>query len=359
MRRRWLVSLLIVAIAAGAIYAMRAAIAVRIMSSMAGRALASDAIAELPDGLTVALCGAGGPLPDPKRSGPCVAVVAGTHLFEVDAGSSAGRNMTRLGYAPGRLDALFLTHFHSDHIDGLGELTVLRWAGGARAEPLPVIGPSGVEQVVAGFNAAYTADARYRIAHHGEAVVPTGGQGGVARPFEAPQDRVGTVVWSADGVTVTAFNVKHDPVIPAVGYKFEYGSRSVVISGDTAYSANLEHFAQNVDLLVHEGLSPELVGIVGAAATSAARANVAKIMSDILSYHAAPIEVAQIAATAQVEHLLFYHVIPPLLVPGSEAAFLRGVDAIYHGGVTLGRDGTQITLPRDSTDIVVSQRGLP
>lgn len=345
-------------IAAGAIYMMRAAIAVRIMTSMAGRALASDAIAELPDGLTVALCGAGGPLPDPKRSGPCVAVVAGTHLFEVDAGSSAGRNMTRLGFAPGRIDALFLTHFHSDHIDGLGELTVLRWAGGAHADPLPVIGPTGVEQVVAGFNTAYTLDARYRVAHHGETVVPAGGQGGVARPFDAPQDGVGAVVWSADGLTVTALKVHHDPVVPAVGYKFEYGGRTVLISGDTAKSANLEHFARNVDLLVHEGLAGELVGIVGAAAASAGRENVAKIMSDILSYHTAPIEVAQIAAAAQVRHLLFYHVLPPLVVPGSEAAFLRGVDAIYHGGVTLGRDGTQITLPRDSTDVVVSQRAL-
>ena len=53
---------------------------------------------ELPDGLTVALCGAGSPLPDPKRSGPCVAVIAGKHLYEVDAGDGAGRVMTRLGY---------------------------------------------------------------------------------------------------------------------------------------------------------------------------------------------------------------------------------------------------------------------
>jgi ribonuclease Z len=358
MRRGWWIALLIVVIVAGAIYALRAEIAVRIVTRMAGGALASDPIARLPDGLTVSLCGAGAPLPDPKRSGPCVAVIAGRHLFEVDAGSSAGRNMTRLGYAPGRLEALFLTHFHSDHIDGLGELTVLRWAGGAHKKPLPVIGPTGVEEVVAGFNAAYAQDSRYRIAHHGETVVPTGGQGGVARPFAPPQDGAGVGVWSADGLTVTAFNVLHDPVVPAVGYKFEYGGRSVLISGDTAKSANLERFAHNVDLLVHEGLAPELVGIVGNAAATAGRANVAKIMADILSYHTAPGEVAQIAAAANVKHLLFYHVVPPLLAPGSEAAFLRGVDTIYHGSVTLGRDGTEISLPRDSTDIVVSVRAM-
>jgi ribonuclease Z len=173
--------------------------------------------------------------------------------------------------------------------------------------------------------------------------------------FDAPGPGEAKTVWSADGLTVTAFAVHHDPVIPAVGYKFEYGGRSVVISGDTARSPNLEHFAKGVDLLVHEGLSPELVGILGNAAAAAGRANVAKIMHDILSYHTAPVDVAAIAAAANVRHLLFYHVIPPLLVPGVEAAFLSGVDAIYHGGVTLGRDGTRISMPRDSQAILVDQ----
>ncbi len=353
MKRGLVIAFGLVVIAGVAAYAMRATIAAKLMSVAAEHAMSADAIAALPDGLTVALCGAGSPLPDPNRSGPCVAVIAGTHLFEVDAGDGAGRNMTRLGFPPGRIEALFVTHFHSDHIDGLGELTVLRWAGGSHTDPLPVIGPNGVEQVVAGFNAAYALDASYRIAHHGPKVVPPGGQGGVARPFALPAPGEGKVVWSTDGLTVTAFAVHHDPVRPAVGYKFEYGGRSVVLSGDTAKSPNLEHFAQNVDLLVHEGLSPELVGILGRAAVAAGRANVAKIMHDILSYHTSPVQVAQIAAAAHVRHLLFYHVIPPLVVPGGEAAFLKGVDAIYDGPVTLGRDGTQILLPRDSTAIIV------
>ena len=358
MRRGWLIGLGVLLVVAAAVYQLRAAIGMRVMTAVAERALAADPIAELPDGLTVALCGAGGPMPDPRRSGPCVAVVAGRHLFEVDAGDLAGRNMTRLGFAPGRIEALFLTHFHSDHIDGLGELTMLRWVGGTNPDPLPVIGPTGVEDVVAGFNAAYRLDAGYRTAHHGPGVAPPGGQGGIARPFVGPAPGAGLVVWSADGVTVTAFSVHHDPVVPAVGYKFEYGGRSVVISGDTSKSANVEQFATNADLLVHEALSPKLVGILHQAAAGAGRANIAKITVDILDYHTTPVEAAQTAAAANVGYLLFYHVVPPLVVPGSEAAFLNGVAAVYHGGVTLGRDGTQITLPRDSKEVIVEQRGL-
>jgi len=355
MHRYWPFALGIALIVAGVVYEMRGALAVGLMKAVAGRAMNADAVADLADGLTVVLCGAGSPLPDPKRSGPCVVVVAGKHVYEVDAGASAGRNMTRLGFAPGRIDALFLTHFHSDHIDGLGEVAELRWAGGAHTEPLPVFGPSGVEQVVDGFNTAYTLDAGYRTAHHGPKVTPPQGRGCVAKAFDPPGAGAAPIVWSADGLTVTAFSVHHDPVSPAVGYKFEYGGRSVVISGDTAKSANLELFAHNVDVLVHEALSPELVGILGKAAEDAGRANVAQIMGDILNYHTAPIEAAQIAAAANVRHLLFYHVIPPLLVPGIEAAFLNGVADVYHGPVTLGRDGTQIALPKGSTEIIVRQ----
>jgi len=355
MHRYWPFALGIALIVAGVVYEMRGALAVGLMKAVAGQAMNADAVADLADGLTVVLCGAGSPLPDPKRSGPCVVVVAGKHVYEVDAGASAGRNMTRLGFAPGRIDALFLTHFHSDHIDGLGEVAELRWAGGAHTEPLPVFGPSGVEQVVDGFNTAYTLDAGYRTAHHGPKVTPPQGRGCVAKAFDPPGAGAAPIVWSADGLTVTAFSVHHDPVSPAVGYKFEYGGRSVVISGDTAKSANLELFAHNVDVLVHEALSPELVGILGKAAEDAGRANVAQIMGDILNYHTAPIEAAQIAAAANVRHLLFYHVIPPLLVPGIEAAFLNGVADVYHGPVTLGRDGTQIALPKGSTEIIVRQ----
>jgi ribonuclease Z len=357
--RRIMSIVIVVALVLGlAAYALRGTLALTIMRFAAERAIGADAIAEFPDGLHVVLCGAGSPLADPLRSGPCVAVIAGVHLFEVDVGDGAGRNLTRLGLPPGRVEALFLTHFHSDHIDGLGELTVLRWAGGNHKEPLPVFGPTGVEEVVAGFNAAYRLDATYRIAHHGEAVVPPSGTGGKALAFDKPADGDAPVLWNADGLIVRAFGVHHNPVQPAVGYRFDYGGRSVVISGDTAKSANLEHFAAGADVLVHEGLSPELVAIMGAAATKAGRTNIAKVLADIQSYHTAPVEVAEIAAAAKVHHLLFYHVIPPLRVWGSEAAFLKGVDAIYHGLVTLGRDGTQISLPRDSNKIIVSQRAM-
>ena len=144
MRRVLIPVLAVLALLVLLVFAFRAPLVLRILRLGAERNLASDPIGALPDGLHVVLCGAGGPLPDPLRSGPCTAIVAGHSLFVVDAGTGGARNMGQMGVPPGQLKAVFLTHFHSDHIDGLGELALLRWAGAANASPLPVVGPTGV-----------------------------------------------------------------------------------------------------------------------------------------------------------------------------------------------------------------------
>ena len=353
-RRFW--ALVVLVLALFGLWSCRGPIALRVMERSLARSMAADPIAELPDGLHVLLCGAGGPLPDPVRSGPCVAVIAGKTMVVVDAGTGGARNLQRMGFVPGRVASVFLTHFHSDHIDGLGELAMLRWTGGTPTDPLPVHGPEGVEEVVAGFTQAYRQDASYRVAHHGEETVPPSGAGAHALAFALPAAGEAPIVWESDGLVVRAFAVDHTPVSPAVGYRFDYKGRSVVVSGDTKKSANLEAQATGVDLLVHEALSPELVGRLNAAAAAAGRANLAKITSDIPDYHTSPVEAAEIAEVAGARHLLFYHVVPPLPLSGLERVFLDGVSEVYDGGVTLGRDGTLISLEQGGDRVAVSSR---
>ncbi|MGH7857069.1 MAG: MBL fold metallo-hydrolase, partial [Candidatus Binatia bacterium] len=310
---------------------------------------ATDAVASLraaqADAIHVILCGTAAPLPDPTRSGPCTAIVTKTKLLVVDAGSGAARTLLWLGVRVGDVDSVLLTHYHSDHIDGLGELLLQRWAGGARREPLPVYGPPGVERVVAGLNEAYALDEVYRVAHHGPEIVPPSGRGGEARPFAAPERGEDVVLLEEEGLRVGAFAVDHDPVHPAVGYRFDYGGRSVVISGDTAKSANLTRVAKQADVLVHEGLAPHLVALVTDAARAAGRTNVEKITRDILSYHASPVEAAEVARDAEVRMLVFTHVIPPLPIAAMESLFLKGVSEVWRGPVVVGRDGMTFTLP--------------
>lgn len=349
--RKWVVVFLVVAAIGVLAYAQRGSIASRMFAMGIERNLQRDVAASVPDGLHVALCGAGSPLPDPKRSGPCVVVIAGPTTFLVDAGTGGARNLGPMGIRAGKIEAVFLTHFHSDHIDGIGELSLVRWVGAANTSPLPVYGPPGVGEIVSGFNRAYAQDQVYRTAHHGDAVAPPSGAGLVSRPFVIPGGSDDVEVWNRDGVTITAFTVEHSPVHPAVGYRFDYGGRSLVLSGDTSKSKNLEAHAQGVDLLVHEALDDKLVALMREAAKSVGNAQLEKIFFDIPGYHTTPVEAAEIATSAKVGALLYYHIAPTLPLPGLEAAFLDGVDDVYDGPVVLGRDGTFVSLPRGSDAI--------
>ena len=345
----------IAAIAASAAYVFRGPLSLAVAQRVAPGRLAADAQVDLPDGLHVGLCGAGSPFPDDHRAGPCTVVMAGKRLFVFDAGSGSPRNIGKLGFLHGRIEAIFLTHFHSDHIDGLGELMLQRWVTTSNTVPVPVYGPPGVEQVVDGLRQAYTQDQHYRVAHHGDATVPASGFGGVARPFSLVL-QVPTVVLREGDLEITAFSVDHAPIHPAVGYRIRYKDRSVVLSGDTKKSAIVQREAQGVDLLVHEALSERLMAVLEAGAATAGRPQLKKIFNDILNYHTTPEQAAEVARDAKVRFLLLNHIVPALPFPGMDQAFLGAAPDIYTGPIRVGADGDLVSLPAGSTDIRVSNR---
>ena len=88
--KRFLFGLAAVIVVLGALaFALRTTITLRLIEGAVARNMGSSLLDELPDGLHVLLCGAGSPLPDPNRSGPCTAVIAGKRLFVVDAGAGS------------------------------------------------------------------------------------------------------------------------------------------------------------------------------------------------------------------------------------------------------------------------------
>ncbi|MEY2883361.1 MAG: hypothetical protein RL490_1085 [Pseudomonadota bacterium] len=324
-------------------------IAMRMLSRVAAERVGRDLTAGLPDGLHVILCGTGSPLPDPTRAEPCNVVIAGKQIYIVDAGDGGPRKLAQMGLPFGRINGVLLTHFHSDHIDGLGPLMLLRWTGAGATSPLPIHGPPGVEQVVAGFNAAYRIDNGYRTAHHGPVITPAAGAGGTALPFAMADAPV--VVVQQDGLTITAFPVNHRPVSPAVGYRFDYKGRSVVLSGDTAVSASLDAAARGADLLVHEALQPNMVAILTDALAAKGQANTAQITRDIVDYHSTPDMAADAARKAGVTELVLSHLVPPLPFAYAYPAFLGDAAQHFSGPITVGEDGMMFSLPAGSKAI--------
>jgi ribonuclease Z len=346
--------LLGVALAAVA-YTQRGQIGLYLMSKeVASIARNANPLAALPDGLHVGLCGAGSPLPDERRGGPCTAVVAGGRMFVFDAGSSAARTIVRMRLSVGQVEALFLTHYHSDHIDGVGELLLQRWVQRNSDAPLPVYGPEGLEQVLQGFSQAYAQDSGWRVAHHGEKVAPPAGFGAQARPFDMPASGRKVLVSEPD-LEIVAFAVEHAPVSTAVGYRIRYKDRTVVISGDTRRSAAVEREARGVDVLLHEALSPTMLGIFEQRFAMAKRDTLAKVFHDILSYHTTPEEAAGIAQSAGVRALVLHH-ISPMLPPGFESSFLERSREIYRGTLHVGADGDWISLPANDVAIQIGRR---
>jgi ribonuclease Z len=348
--KRILAGLIVLALlVGGGLYAARGPLALKVMERRVVEGMTADLVSSLPDGLHVVICGSGGPFPDGDRGAPCTAVIAGKRLFIVDTGEAAARTLGRFGV--GGDSTVLLTHFHSDHIDGLGNVALMRWAGGNLATPLLLYGAPGVERIAAGFNEAYALDSSYRIAHHGSDIVPPSGAGIIPRPIMLPAGADSVVVLEEDGVKITAFRVDHGPVEPALGYRFDYKGRSVVISGDTSASPVVAAQAKGVDLLVHEALSPELVKVLQDGAIRAGRPKRAKIMADIPNYHTSPLEAAKIAESSGAKALLLTHIVPPLPVRALEGPFLGKAREAYDGPLWIARDGDLVSMPSGGSDI--------
>ena len=311
------------------------------------RSVAAAQDAKFDDGIHVFLCGTGSPLPDADRAGPCIGVLAGNDAFVFDSGSGSTRKLLRMGFPADRMRAVFLTHLHSDHIDGLGELLLQAWMAGGRNQPLPVYGPQGTEQVVAGFDQAYAIDKGFRVAHHGPQVARPDGFGGKAMILPVPLSSA--PAWNEGGVSITVIKVNHAPVAPAFGYRIDYKGRSVSISGDTIYSQEFTDASRGVDVMFHEALNPKMVGQLGAALDRHGRKDAAKIMHDIPGYHASPEDAARSANGAQAKALVYYHLVPSIPPGFLEAAFIGDAPGIFGGDIRVGRDGLIVELPAGST----------
>ncbi len=318
----------------------------RLMEREVERALtrADRGIFQSPD-LHVVLCGTGTPLPDKERAGACTAVLAGGEFVLVDVGPGAWESVDLAGLPSADLSAVLLTHFPSDHLGDLGETITQSWIAG-RSRPLDVYGPAGTTRVVDGFDQAYAADAQYRTIHHGEQYMPAAAAPAVGHDIAlADTGDADAVVFDRNGLRVTMFRVHHDPVVPAVGYRFDYRGRSVVVSGDTAKSTSLVAHARGADLLVHEALQPDMMGRVAGVADRIGRQRLAKLARDTVNYHTSPVEAAEVARDAGVATLVFTHQVPGPRNVIMRRMFLAGVREVFSGEVVLGEDGMRFALP--------------
>lgn len=296
-----------------------------------GIAFASADRAAAQASIEVTLLGTGSPAPALDRFGPSTLVQAGDQTLVFDAGRGVMQQLAQAGVRYAEIDALFLTHLHSDHVVGLPDLWLTGWLtgmavgpAGPRTQPLTVIGPRGTADLMRHLTLAYAFDLDIRTRDDG--LPPQGSRFDVVEIDEGD-------VYEQDGVKVRAFAVKHGNVAPAFGYRIDYADRSVVLSGDTQYSERLLTSARGVDLLIHE-----VAGAAGAAAANPA-------VQRILAHHTTADRAGALFAEARPKLAVYSHLV---LIGDYDAAHLRAdTERNYDGRFEIGEDRMTLVVSAD------------
>jgi ribonuclease Z len=266
--------------------------------------------------ITAILLGTGYPRPDPAHAGPSAAIVVGDKWFVVDAGRGVTLRIAGTKQKYENLQAVFLTHLHSDHTAGLPDLFITSWQFGRKSTPLELYGPTGTQQLADAMVKFFEYDIHIRrdvMEHHPAA-------GATIRVHDVREG----VIYDDGEVKVTAFVVNHKPVEPAFGYRFDAHGKSIVISGDTRPNDNVVKFARGADVLIHEAYLPEHFD----------RVDKPEVAARLKSYHTSAEEAGAIAARAGVKTLVLTHLIPA----GAEQTFRERASKSFHGRLIVGKD---------------------
>ena len=310
---------------------------------------------------------AGAPKPVAGRGGISSALIVDERVFVIDCGRGSPSAFADAGLDFSRLEAVFLTHLHADHIGDLAGLLLYPW--GVRVgdngplPPIRVYGPSRPERLPAGdaiFHrettihperpAPGTTDLVQSIlagyAYHLN-VMPLDTRmpdaGALVRGIDINlpagtegNPQVPAVVFRDGAVQVTAVTVTHGRAVPALAYRFDTADGSVVFSGDTTVNEDLIALAQGADILVHQ--VADLGYLERHGTTGAELERMAALHTDVT-------QVGGVAERARVRELILSHYLPAELDAISEAEWAERAGRGFSGTTTAGRDGLRRTLP--------------
>jgi len=255
--------------------------------------------------MEITLLGTGCPVAHTERYGPAQVVCHDGHAVLVDCGSGVTQRLLAAGLTGRDLDAVLLTHLHSDHLVDLFQLIISSWHQG-RDRPQRLFGPPGTRAYVDGLMALWRPELDQRIAHERRPSI-------AALEVEVTEIRLdsgpgpaATEVLKLGELRVEAFEVEHRPVRHAFGFIFRTPEARLVLSGDTRACA---------------------------AVIEAARG--AELVANVASYHTLSSEVGKVAAEAGVGCLALTHFVPPGI---DRKALLAEVAADFDGPVVIGED---------------------
>jgi ribonuclease BN (tRNA processing enzyme) len=269
----------------------------------------------------------GGPRVGERKNASTLLLINDTP-YVVDCGYGVTRQLFTAGIQPERVRFIFITHHHSDHNLEYGALLSNAWASGSPMR-VDAYGPLGLRKMTQDFFRYIKFDIETRIVDEGR---PDLRKLVVAHDFNKPG-----VVLQNDDVKVTTCLVRHPPIKQAYAYRFDARDRSVVISGDTAYSPELAAFAKNADVLVHE-----VMYLPGIEALLKRVPNAGRLREHLLVSHTVPEDVGRVAAAAGVKTLVLSHFVPGDDPSITDEQWSAGVRKHFSGRIIVGKDLMEI-----------------
>ncbi|MEQ9643302.1 MAG: MBL fold metallo-hydrolase [Alphaproteobacteria bacterium] len=284
----------------------------------------------LPD---VMVLGTGGPWVSADRFGPATLIRHGNERLLFDTGRGVGIRMVEAGEDPARVNPIFITHHHLDHISDLADVMITSWLRG-RQDDLLIYGPAGTAEIVDTLiTKVYAKDIEWRSV--GEPIY--GGWKPVRAIDIEPGDVIETGTWRVTcAYAVHGHGLDFSKAFKnrwkCLSYRFEAAGKIITVSGDTVDCGGLRRMAEGADILVQ------------CCFAGAAEIGDSEHMRKVATFTLADaVQAARVATACGVGHLVLTHLRP------KSAAELKALEAevraIYDGPLTIGRDMTAVAIP--------------
>lgn len=285
-------------------------------------------------------------------------------ILQFDTGRGTTQRLSQAGVPVGKLDAVFITHLHSDHTEGMADMMQLRWHFNSKGPKIDLVCSEEVKSPL-GFSLSCEKFAK----HIGDALINSGEiaqrlaenknrlPGGPAdlinvKDFK-PEDTA-KEIWSKAGVTVSAIRSAHIP--GHASYRVDTPAGSVVIGGDagnnvrkpprkTSTSDQVEKLAEGVDIIVHSTIHP-VMGPDGGTG----------FPPPIYFRQSNATDLGALAKRTGAKNLMLTHLIPPVGAPRqgpfklpngalSKQNYQKAVELSgYKGNIIVGEDLASLTL---------------
>lgn len=256
--------------------------------------------------------------------------------FIFDAGSGMMANLFSLRPDFSKLDKVFVSHLHIDHVGDFMGLHVAGWLSG-RYDPIHIFGPSGstpelgTAAFVKGMQAGYAWDLQTRTG-----ALPDAGAKIEVHEFDFRQEN--EVVYEENGVTIRSWPAIHS-LDGSVSYSLEWNGLKYVFGGDTYPNKWYIEYAKNADVASHEAfLPPEaLADYFGWSLKQATYVST--------RVHTEPAAFGKVMSEVKPRLAVGYHSVQS---PENNAAIMDGVRETYDGPLVLSRDLMVINVTKDT-----------